>query len=405
MIVTKNNLDVFISSAQDEFSKTRIYLEKKISEMLFLKCQLLERRGAQPNNTHEASLEAAAICDIYIGIFGKQYSTLTIKEYKKAHSNNKPILIYIKDSKNRDAQLEKFIEVDIKNNYKYEQFKNLQDLCKKIKHDLLSYLFVTINDGITRQQEIKKKVKNIEKQKTKILSIKKDHTKQYGTLLTNIQKQLNQKMFAEVIVNSASTIELILRQKISLSIPNIENESFEQVMEYAKNTNIIQDKLHNKIRHIFYVRNELTHKGIVPTPQEAKLIFNMTKQIVRVLEKLSAKPVKWIVGWNVDVSKILNDKNFKLPSTIEPEYVPVTEWLQEKLLNYLTSNKIKFEIVQDYRDGEFFGISLSFYPNKENMTKMPIIDFPPFELVELQPYVTLYGDDDEESIRSSYEQI
>lgn len=102
-----SRLDVFLSSSQKEFEDIRKSLEKEISALPFLSCRLLEKRGAKPIDTTQASLQASRSCDIYIGLFGRVYSETTIKEYKEADKKFKPILVYVKKLEKRDAKLQK----------------------------------------------------------------------------------------------------------------------------------------------------------------------------------------------------------------------------------------------------------------------------------------------------------
>ena len=61
-------LDVFLSSSVAEFKSERKHLSKKISEISFLECKLLEDRGPQAQSVELTSLSEVSKCDILVGI-------------------------------------------------------------------------------------------------------------------------------------------------------------------------------------------------------------------------------------------------------------------------------------------------------------------------------------------------
>ncbi len=78
----KDDLEVFISSSQEEFSRKRKRLEEMINSMDYLTCQLLGNRGADTDDTRTRSVKAAKDCDFYVGIFGMRHSHITQEECK-----------------------------------------------------------------------------------------------------------------------------------------------------------------------------------------------------------------------------------------------------------------------------------------------------------------------------------
>jgi hypothetical protein len=52
----------------------------------------LENRGADAINVLESSLKAVRDSDIYLGIFGHEYSEITLKEYKEAVNRKHHVL-------------------------------------------------------------------------------------------------------------------------------------------------------------------------------------------------------------------------------------------------------------------------------------------------------------------------
>lgn len=90
--MSRENLDVFLSSDQEEFLKERNELAKLISNVPFSACVPLENRGADSRDILEAAIRSVRNTDIYVGVFGREYSEITIKEYKEAIRNRKPCL-------------------------------------------------------------------------------------------------------------------------------------------------------------------------------------------------------------------------------------------------------------------------------------------------------------------------
>ena len=360
--------------------------------MPYLGSSLLEKRGAQPYDTVEASLRAVAACDIYIGIFGEQYSETTIKEYKKAHASFKPIFIYIKKVDKREPKLQHFIETEIDSNYKREKFNDREDLCSKVKHDLEAYIFSAINDGIASQKERKKNAKEEEKKKKVLLSLKKGYNKQFGKLLANAQKQLSQGMLMEAIISSAFIIELALRQKLSASFPKVDQEPIGQIIQYARTAKIVPEKMLDDIRNVQYIRNEVTHRGTLPSVSIAKFAFNAAKRVVKTVTKASIGSTKWVASYSVNVSDIIDDEDFELPENISREWHDVSGWLRDELIGYFASKGLQYDIEEEDSNGETFSIRISFDWNP-SMSKLPIGNADPWELLELEPYVKIYGEE------------
>ena len=103
--MSREKLDVFLSSDQKEFENERRELSRTICHIPFLNCIPLERRGADTRDALEASIRAVKKCDLYIGIFGNEYSETTIKEYNEAVKRRKPCLTYVRKVKERDERL------------------------------------------------------------------------------------------------------------------------------------------------------------------------------------------------------------------------------------------------------------------------------------------------------------
>jgi hypothetical protein len=64
-------------------------------------------------------------------------------------------------------------------------------------------------------------------------------------------------------------------------------------------------------------------------------------------------------------------------------------------MSYLDSSGLKYHIIEDDGDGETYGIRIMFDWNLADAMP-PIGDYDPWELMELEPYVRIYGEQPEE---------
>jgi len=135
-LAVRTKVDVFISSSINEFKKTRVVLADRIDKMPHLKAILLERRGADAETVTTASLKGVESSDIYLGIFGKKYSEITLKEYHNAVQLGKPCLTYVRKAKVRDPELAEFVKKELSARSKYYEFENDQMLVKQARKDL-----------------------------------------------------------------------------------------------------------------------------------------------------------------------------------------------------------------------------------------------------------------------------
>ena len=97
----QEELDVFLSSDQLEFKKLRNQIANEICDLPFLTCTLLEETGADSSTVLNASLKAVRASDVYVGVFGRDYSEITIKEYQEAVNSKMYCLTYVKKLKKR----------------------------------------------------------------------------------------------------------------------------------------------------------------------------------------------------------------------------------------------------------------------------------------------------------------
>lgn len=66
-------------------------------------------------------------CHIYVGIFGAQFSSPTVTEYRRAEELNRPRLCFVKNVNNRANQLAEFLD-EIRNDVVYRSFTSPGEL-------------------------------------------------------------------------------------------------------------------------------------------------------------------------------------------------------------------------------------------------------------------------------------
>lgn len=116
-------IKVFISSSQAEFGKFRKNLKTVIDselrnyQRIFNAILVESKRGINVYADIEKGISEASI---YIGIFGRDYSQITVDEFKKARSNILPLLIYrfrknrrIKSITSGGSKVDKFLEDEV----------------------------------------------------------------------------------------------------------------------------------------------------------------------------------------------------------------------------------------------------------------------------------------------------
>jgi hypothetical protein len=115
---------VFISSSQKEFEKVRSDLKtdidrQQLAYQRIFKAILVEyKKGPSiPSDIDEGIND----CVIYVGIFGRIYSEITVEEFKKAKSKKLPILVYrfrkdkrMKSVISGNSKVDKFLREEVK---------------------------------------------------------------------------------------------------------------------------------------------------------------------------------------------------------------------------------------------------------------------------------------------------
>ena len=117
---------IFVSGVQKELKDERFAVKELVADHVLLKeyyrIFLFEDSPAKGRSARKVYLDEVRKCDIYLGIFGNEYGSVTgdersatEQEFREACKTDKEILAYIKgrDDKKRDKPLLKLIS-DIK---------------------------------------------------------------------------------------------------------------------------------------------------------------------------------------------------------------------------------------------------------------------------------------------------
>jgi hypothetical protein len=275
--MVKKELDVFLSSDQKEFSRLRNALALKLCAMPFLTCTPLENQGADPLNVLEASLRAVEKSDIYIGIFGRNYSHTAIEEYQRAVECRLPCFIYVKMARRRDPKISEFIEDVLKNQFHFHAFHHSVDLEMQLESDIRRFILDTIIFGLEARRKKKEEARDLiakeEKNQTRTIESKK-----LTREVENFLKQgddINSLIDTSVALQKRLQIEL--EKKGVLVHPSI---SFGDLVRIVEKAQILELQDIAALRSISYHRNLLIHQGEIPNSTDMEWILHKSKEIL-----------------------------------------------------------------------------------------------------------------------------
>lgn len=285
----KKKLDVFLSSDIKEFQRLRRNLSRKINEMPFLESTPLEDRGADTSNVTEASLQGVREADFYVGIFGKEYSETTIKEYQEAKRNYIPILTYVKHltrrDGRRDSRVATFIKEDLEPNFKYDKFSSNRELVKQVKRDINSHLFDILVKGLASIQQSKKNALNFEMKASRV-QIGAPSQPRYISLMTQGSLALAKGEFLQAVILSSMALELTLRELVKMDPENekISEIPYASLLRLLEARKTISSDEFSILREIVHLRNAILHEGEIPSRELAEWVLHMAGQHVDLLE-------------------------------------------------------------------------------------------------------------------------
>jgi hypothetical protein len=283
--MVKRELDVFLSSDQKEFAKLRNTLAKKLCGMPFLTCTPLENQGADPTDVVDASLRAVEKSDIYVGIFGREYSETVIKEYQKAVEGRLPCFTYLKTARRRDPRVSEFVDDVLKNQFHYFEFHNNAELEQQLESDLRRFILDTIMLGLEERRKKKEEVKDLMAKEEKAIP---------ETIETKYPLRDAEAMFkGGADVMSLITTSIILENNLRKAIENRgylvhPASSLGKLIRTAEEYQILNKEEIDALRRISYYRNMTVHRGDAPDRKAMAWILKKSKAILNRL-KVSAK--------------------------------------------------------------------------------------------------------------------
>lgn len=154
-------LKVFVSGREKELANERDAIREGAEQLCFRPVSS-ESRGAQSRPVDEAYLSEIRDSDIYIGIFAREYSEPSKREFEEARSQNIPTLIYEQElgpGDSRDEQLSDFLR-EIKQpgtGVTVGAFRLARELREQVKRDLVNVLSESFREARrqkTRQESV-----------------------------------------------------------------------------------------------------------------------------------------------------------------------------------------------------------------------------------------------------------
>ncbi|HHN47846.1 MAG TPA: DUF4062 domain-containing protein [Bacteroidales bacterium] len=147
-----NKLRIFISSVQSEFARERQMLYEYISKDAllgrFFEPFIFEYLPASGKKAQRAWLEQVERCDIYLGLFGKQYGfnlvdeiSPTEREFDHARTHNKTRLIFLINTErhDRETKMQRLI-LKAENEVVRKKFSSPEELKTAVYAALVNYM-------------------------------------------------------------------------------------------------------------------------------------------------------------------------------------------------------------------------------------------------------------------------
>ena len=142
---------LFISSVQREFAEERAMLSSYIRRDAllgkFFEVFLFEESPALPSSAQAVYLEQVERCDVYLGIFGREYGNAdaqgispTEREYDRATELSKPKLVFIKKCTDGRDEREAALITKAENDVVRKSFADGNELRTAVYAALIRYL-------------------------------------------------------------------------------------------------------------------------------------------------------------------------------------------------------------------------------------------------------------------------
>jgi len=286
---SRDKLDVFLSSAQEEFKNERKTLSTKIFRMPFLNCVLLEERGADSVSVEEASIKGVRECDIYIGIFGNQYSELTVKEYREAIKRRKLCLNYVKRTSNLDSKLQDFIDEELRPQFKYHEFRSRKNLYVQVEANLREQLSRLLHMGLDQLRNSKKRAFATQTGLKPVVTkaIKQREEDKPLLMIDNATISFLEADFMGATLKAAIAVELASRLALlRAQVPSRElrRASLGRILRLLRDHKILEIRDINQLQELVYLRNATIHEGKTPSKETTEWILKLAREIIEKLQ-------------------------------------------------------------------------------------------------------------------------
>lgn len=242
--------------------------------MPFLFADLLENRGAQSRDVVEASLRAVRRSQIYLGVFGRDYSKITIDEYREAVRQRKPCLTYVRDLKGRDSNLMRFVNEELRYTFKYHKFRSNKGLLFQVKRDLEALLFEFLEAGLDEVQKRKIEARVVEKGVTRSVEAAGTEKSELQKILAEAYAAFNNAMYLAAITTTATAVEVAIRRRLQeleqLSPTQSKTMPLGRLVAQLQTNELISSNDAGALREVQFLRNKAVHEGQIPSKESAK---------------------------------------------------------------------------------------------------------------------------------------
>jgi hypothetical protein len=241
----------------------------------------MEDKGADASSVKEVSLKGVRDSDIYVGVFGKEYSEITLLEYEEAVKYRKPCLVYVKNVRQRDPRIEKFIKEILQRDFKYFRFgSNTKEITNRLEKDLQNFITETLRMGIQARAE--KLDKTIE-----LISIDEKSAANYITAedpLNEVQNLFFKEKYNESFLMMVAIIEATLRNAmLNKGITVKSANQLGDLITLAQEFKLFDNEVINELRTFSIYRNQIIHLGSSPDKVIIKEFLDSSRVLINTL--------------------------------------------------------------------------------------------------------------------------
>lgn len=255
-------------------------------------CALMEDKGADSFSVTEASIEAVKESDVYVGIFGREYSQTTILEYQEAKRQRKPCLIYVKRARERDNSLDKFIKEVLKRDFKYFEFgANSKELTQQLEYDLQKFIVNTLRMGIqARTEKLGKTIELISKDEKNAANYVTAENPLNEAQNLYFKEKYDQSFFMMVAIIEATLRKTMANKGITVKSAN----QLGDMITLAQEFKLFDNAVINELRTFSIYRNQVVHLGNAPDKVIVKEFLDSGRLLINTLLTSEAESKKGV---------------------------------------------------------------------------------------------------------------